>query len=71
MVKVTAFGAVTVMVIALVIGGFHGPSEKVSGFLYLVPNARQVLQPERGAIFIPAPARCAVSKGKRSLHSCK
>lgn len=51
MVKVAAFGTIAVMVIALVIGGFHGPSEKIAGLLYLIPDAWQVHEPERGAVF--------------------
>jgi hypothetical protein len=52
MMKVTAFGTIAVMVISLVVGGFHRPPEKISGLFNLVPDAWQVHQPERGAVFI-------------------
>ena len=52
MVKVTAFGAIAIIVITLVVSSFHGPPEQVPGLLNLVPDAREVHQPERGAVFI-------------------
>jgi hypothetical protein len=51
MVKVAAFCAVTIMVVTFIVCSLHGSSEQIAGLLYLVPDARQIHQPEWGAVF--------------------
>ena len=51
-VEVTAFGTVTIVIFTGIIIGFYGPVEEITGLLYLLPDTRQVHQPERSAVFI-------------------
>jgi hypothetical protein len=52
MAKVTTFGAVAIVIFALIIIGFYGLVKEVFCFLDLVSYPWQISQPKRSAVFV-------------------